>query len=133
MRNVIRVGLLLSLALIPTTGQQSEEPSLNDTLVWIKDFIHDHPAFRVSDEFSSSGCQATVTETYVYTGFYPSGDQNACGDGLTQRSRPERHKVRTRFFRLNSRMTGGYVVTMTARTISRRFKSNSLMSKACQN
>ena len=113
MRNVIRVGLLLSLALIHTTGQQSEEPSLNDTLVWIKDFIHDHPAFRVSDEFSSSGCQATVTETYVYTGFYPSGkiktrvetvslsdlDPNAIKYELVSPSKLTHD-------------TGGYVVTM---------------------
>ena len=73
MRNAIRITLLLSLAALAAAGQQTEEPSLNDTLAWMQAFVHGHPAFRVSDEFSSSGCQATITETYAYTGFYPYG------------------------------------------------------------
>jgi|ERR1700733_1945399 len=113
MRKVIRVGLLLGLALIHTTGQQSEEPNLNDTLVWIKDFIHDHPAFRVSDEFSSSGCQVTITETYAYTGFYPYGKIKARVERVSLSDLdPTAIKYELVPPSNVTHDTGGYVVTM---------------------
>lgn len=71
MLKILRIAPLVSFIAIGVLAQESQKPSLAETLTWMRDFLHDHPGFEIKDELDTSECDAKVKETYVYTGFYP--------------------------------------------------------------
>ena len=79
----------------------------------VQSFLHDHPGFNILDELTITSCEAKITETYSYTGFYPSGkikthvETVSFGDFNTNTLRYELVSPSGL-----THSTGGYIVTL---------------------